>query len=436
MELIWKIGAILVLVGVNAFCVAAEFALANARISRLKAQADAGDKKASRAVRAIQNLDDYLAGAQLGITLATLALGWIGAIALASFMVDTFTGSDSFLPVLAVHVLAAVITFVGIAYLHIVLGEQTPKLLVLMNPEKVARLTAGPLMLFTHALWPIVRFQTRSARGFLRLLGTHPATHSEWANEREEILELLSDSGDNGNMVDTHAEMIAKIFDFSSTSVRQAMTPRTDIHAIERTWPLEKVIQEVGNSGSSRLPVYEGDLDHIVGILLAKDLLKFLDNPTAFDAATVMRAPYFIPPTMHVDKLLKELQRLNAHLAIVVDEYGGVQGLITLEDLIEEIVGEIFDEFDQVSESQSLAADTEDSSDLPGNFLIQDFNERHKLQLEEHDYVTIAGLILAVLGHVPSVGESAHIDGVTFKVIAMDRQRIERVEVILPDSNG
>jgi len=435
MDLIWKIGAILILVGVNALCVAAEFALDNARSSRLKTQADAGDKKAARAVRAIQDLDDYLAGAQLGITLTSLALGWIGATTLASFMADAFAGSDSFLSVLALHALATTIVFVCIAYLHIVLGEQTPKLLVLMNPEKVARLAAGPLMLFTHALWPIVRFQTRSARGLLHLLRMHPITHYERANEREEILELLSDSGDDGNMADTHAEMIAKVFDFSSTSVRQAMTPRTDIHAIERTWPLEKVIEEVRNSGSSRLPVYEEDLDHVVGILLAKDLLNFLDNPTAFDAATVMREPYFIPPTMHVDKLLKELQRLNTHLAIIVDEYGGVQGLITLEDLIEEIVGEIFDEFDQVNESQSLEATTEGNSSLSGNFLIQDLNERYKLQLATSDYVTVAGLILAVLGHVPSVGESAHVDGVTFKVVAMDRQRIERVEVALPDSS-
>jgi magnesium and cobalt transporter len=228
--------------------------------------------------------------------------------------------------------------------------------------------------------------------------------------------------------------MIASVLDLSHTNVRQAMTPRTEMTAVERHWPLEKVIEIVRQSGNSRLPVFEEDLDHIVGVLLAKDLLDFFDGETPFSIDLIMREPFFIPPTMGVDDLMKELQLRNAHMAIVVDEYGGTLGLITLEDLIEEIVGEIFDEYDRTDNSDIVQATTEGYLSVPGDLPIQELNERYHLKLPEGDYTTLAGLVLSVLGHVPTVGERLQIDGVGLHVTAMDRLRIERVELTLPDS--
>jgi CBS domain containing-hemolysin-like protein len=210
------------------------------------------------------------------------------------------------------------------------------------------------------------------------------------------------------------------------------------MHAVERHWPLPKVLAAVRSSGSSRLPVYEEDLDHIVGILLAKDLLNFMDAPSPFRLDLVMREPFFIPATMQVDELLKELKRRNAHLAIVVDEYGGTLGLITLEDLLEEIVGEIFDEFDQAEEVASVQDTAEGllrvSGDLPVSELNAELYERYHLKLPEGDYVTVAGLVLSALGHVPGVGEQVQVDGFLMHVTAMDGLRIERLDITLPDT--
>jgi magnesium and cobalt transporter len=226
--------------------------------------------------------------------------------------------------------------------------------------------------------------------------------------------------------------MIAGVFDLVHTSVRQAMRPRTDMEAVERNWPLDKVIEVIRRSGYSRLPVYEEDLDHIVGILLAKDLLEFFDGQTPFSIDAAMREPFFIPETMRVDILMKALQERKAHLAIVVDEYGGTLGLVTLEDLIEEIVGDIFDEFDQNQMAEVVQATAEGRLSVPGDMPITELNERYHLSFPEDDYITVAGLVLAALEHVPTVGEHVQVQGVAFRVTKMDHLRIERLEITLP----
>jgi CBS domain containing-hemolysin-like protein len=202
--------------------------------------------------------------------------------------------------------------------------------------------------------------------------------------------------------------------------------------AVERGWPLDRVIDVIRRSGCSRLPVYDEDLDHIVGVLLAKDLLDFFESQTPFSIEAIMREPFFIPETMRVDVLMKALQERNAHLAIVVDEYGGTLGLVTLEDLIEEIVGEIFDEFDQNQRAAVVQATAEGHLSVPGDMPIAELNEQYHLTFPEDGYVTVAGLVLAALEHVPVVGEHVQVQDVTFRVTQMDHLRIERLEVTLP----
>ncbi len=291
---------------------------------------------------------------------------------------------------------------------------------------------APPLLLFTEVFWPAIWLLNKSAAGVLHLFAVRPPAHAERVHDPEELLLLLSESRKHGLVEESNAEMIAGVFDLAHTSVRQAMTPRTEVEAVERSWPLDRVIDVIQRSGYSRLPVYDEDLDHIVGVLLAKDLLDFFDAQTPFSIDAVMREPFFIPETMRVDVLMKALQERNAHIAIVVDEYGGTLGLVTLEDLIEEIVGEIFDEFDRNQMAEVVLATAEGHLSVPGDMPIAELNERYHLTFPEDDSVTVAGLVLTALEHVPTVGEHVQVQGVTFCVTAMDHLRIERLEMTLP----
>jgi CBS domain containing-hemolysin-like protein len=293
------------------------------------------------------------------------------------------------------------------------------------------------LLWFTGVFWPAIWLLNKSAAGFLALFGMRLPAHVERVHAPEELLMLLSESRKHGLVEETGAQMIAGVFDLARTSVRQAMTPRTEMEAVERGWPFDRVLEVARRSGYSRLPVYEEDLDHIVGLVLVKDLLDFFNGQSAFSIDVIMREPFFIPETMRVDVLMKALQERNAHMAIVVDEYGGTLGLVTLEDLIEEIVGEIFDEFDLDITTEAVQTTAEGHLSIPGDLPIAELNERYHLDFPQDDYVTAAGLVLAALEHVPSVGEHVQIQGVTFRVTAMDHLRIERLEMTLPPtSNG
>jgi CBS domain containing-hemolysin-like protein len=431
MDILVKICAILALVGLNAFFVAAEFALVGARATRLQTLAETGDRRARLALRALEHLDDCISGTQLGITLASLALGWIGEATLSTLLIYIFAGLPAPFAALATHAVAGVLAFAGITFLHIVLGELTPKSLALLHPERVSRWVAPPLLLFTSVFWPAIWLLNKAAASFLHLFAVRPPAHAERVHDPEELLLLLSESRKHGLVEESNAEMIAGVFDLAHTSVRQAMTPRTEVVAVERSWPLDKVIDVIRRSGYSRLPVYEEDLDHIVGVLLAKDLLDFFDGHIPFSVDAITREPFFIPETMRVDVLMKALQERNAHLAIVVDEYGGTLGIVTLEDLIEEIVGDIFDEFDQNQMAEVVQATAEGHLSVPGDMPIAELNERYHLTFPEDGYVTVAGLVLTALEHVPTVGEHVQVQGVTFRVTDMDHLRIERLEMTL-----
>jgi CBS domain containing-hemolysin-like protein len=436
MDILIKIGAILALVGLNAFFVAAEFALVGMRATRLQTLAEAGDRRARLALRAWEHLDDCISATQLGITLASLALGWIGEVTLATLLVYIFAGFPAPFAALATHTVAGTLAFAGITFLHIVLGELTPKSLALLHPERISRWVAPPLLVFTNVFWPAIWLLNKSAAVFLHLFAVRPPAHAERVHDPEELLLLLSESRKHGLVEASNAEMIAGVFDLAHTSVRQAMTPRTEVVAVERDWPLQKVIDVIRRSGCSRLPVYDEDLDHIVGVLLAKDLLDFFESQAPFSIDAVMREPFFIPETMRVDVLMKALQERNAHIAIVVDEYGGTLGLVTLEDLIEEIVGEIFDEFDQNQTAAVVQATAEGHLSVPGDMPIAELNERYHMSFPEDGYVTVAGLVLAALEHVPTVGAYVQVQDMTFRVTKMDHLRIERLEMTLPPAQA
>lgn len=438
MDVLLSIGTILLLVGLNAFFVASEFALVGARtrIYYLQNLAEDGDYRARRVLQALDQLDAMLFGAQVGITLTSLALGWMGELWLVSYIDALFQSLPSILSGVLTHVVAVLVVFTGLVFLHVVFGEIVPKSAALVRPEDMSRWVVPPLLLFNQLFRPFIYLLQLSATRVLHLFALDRPAYPTPVHAPEELLLLLSESRQHGLVEDADAAMIAGVFDLSSTSVREAMTPRTDICAVERHWSLQQIIETVQEEGFSRLPVYEGDLDHIVGFLLAKDLLAYFKCQTPFHTDKIVREPIFTSPQTRVDALMQELRTLNAHMAIVIDEYGGTLGLITLEDLLEQIVGEINDESDADEAEQGIEAIAEGHVSVPGDFAIQELNERFDLHLSSGDYVTVAGLVLEALGHVPSEGQYVTMGGATFHVTAMDRQRIERLEIILPDRHA
>ncbi len=435
MDVLLSIGTILLLVGLNAFFVASEFALVGARtrIYYLQNLAGNGDGRARAVLQALDQLDATLSGAQVGITLTSLALGWMGQLWLAPYIHALFQFFPDALPETASHLVAVNVVFAGLVFLHVVFGEIVPKSAALVHPDTMSRWVVPPLLLFNQLFRPFISLLQLSATRVLHLFDLDRPTQSTPVHAPEELLLLLSESREHGLVEDSDAAMIAGVLDLSSISVREAMTPRTDICAVERHWSLQQIIDTVQEEGFSRLPVYEEDLDHIVGFLLAKDLLASFNSQTPFHTDQVVREPIFTSPQTRVDALMQELRTLNAHMAIVIDEYGGTLGLITLEDLLEQIVGEINDEFDDDEEDKGIEAIAAGHVSVPGDFSIQELNERFKLNLSSGDYVTVAGLVLEALGQVPSEGQYVTVDGTTFHVTAMDRQRIERLEIILTD---
>jgi CBS domain containing-hemolysin-like protein len=437
MDLFATISAIIVLLGLNAFLVAAEFALVSTRTRsyRLRELAAAGDRKARLALRAIAQLDDTVAATQAGMTFTSLALGWIGAVWCAPHVHVLCKALPESLALVFTYTVTSALVFTALICVHVVFGEIVPKSTALSRSEQISRLVAQPILILAWLCRPIIRLLHGSARGFLALFSIKPPTHMERVHAPEELLFLLEESHEHGLVEESDAEMIAGVLDLSRTSVREVMTPRTEICAVERNWPLEKILEVARRQGFSRLPVYEEDLDHIAGILLVKDLLAFFDDRALFNVTNVMRNALFTSPTMAVDDLMQELQQRNAHMAIVVDEYGGTLGLITLEDLIEEIVGEIFDEFDHTDVDAAVRVTADGHLSVPGDLAIEELNDRYNLKLSAGDYVTVAGLVLSGFGQIPSVGQHVTVDDVTFHVTAMDRQRIERLEIVLPDTS-
>jgi CBS domain containing-hemolysin-like protein len=428
--------AVLLLVAANGFFVSAEFALVSADESRLAGLAESGDRLARAVRRSRDELGLYLSSCQIGITLASLGLGWIGEPAIARTLVVLFRGVPEPFDVIATHAVAVVIAFTLITYLHVVLGEQAPKALAIFHPEQTSRWIIRPLILFTRAGRPLIWAINESANGLLHLFAVRLPTEAERVHSPEEIMMLVKRSHDVGMVEQDEQEMIHGVFELTRTVAREVMTPRLDIVAVPADIAFEELVATVGRSGHSRLPVYRESLDGVVGVVLAKDLLTLAGGQQrdSFDVTQIMREPYFVPDTKPVGELLAELRRLKVHMAIVVDEFGGTDGLVTLEDLIEEIVGEIYDEYDEARPIYTTTPGGEPLID--GGAPIDEVNERYELQLPEEDYDTLGGLILGELGHVPKRGDVARVAGADLIVERVDNRRVRLVRLLKRDGES
>lgn len=417
---------VLALVLANAFFVAAEFALVGARKTRLDEMSRAGDRKATLARRAIQSLDKYISATQLGITLASLGLGWIGKPALASLFEGVFALFGTSVPPVTIHTVAIAAAFTIISVLHIVLGELMPKAVALLYPEDVSRWTAAPLMAFGWAMTGPIKLLNGSSNALLRALGVKSPGEHERLHSPEEIRMLVEQSEEGGRMDQDNARLLEGVFEFTEKAAQDVMTPRTEIVALEAGLSVEQASDIVAAAGRSRYPVHLDSLDEIVGIVHAKDILRTLRADPATSIRTIGRPPHLVPGTRQVEDVLADMKRLKVHMAIVIDEYGGTAGLVTMEDLLEEIVGEIFDEHDPVEPP----ATADGALLLEGAMTIAEFNASQDTQLDDSDYTTLGGFLFGQLGRLPAAGDRVITAGMTFEITAMDGRRVRTVQLV------
>lgn len=422
-----KIAAVFLLVFANGFFVASEFALVGVRRSRIATLAATGDARAKTLLGLVDNLNAYISATQLGITLASLALGWIGEPAVAHLLEIPLKGriSETLL-----HTISFTIAFSIITFLHIVLGELAPKTIALERAEKTALAIAWPMQLFYKVFYYPIRLLDWAGTRTVRLLGLHPTSDHASVYTEDELRHLIEVSRRSGHL-EVEEHLVNSIFEFSDAEVREAMIPRTEVQGIEEGATLDEVKRVFRSSGYSRLPVYRERLDEVVGIISRRDLEPYLENPPAdgFDLKQLVRPAQFIPAGARLGAALTRMQAARAHLAIVVDEHGGMEGILTLEDLLEEIVGEISDEYDEEVRSQ-IAKETDGSYVLSGMLTVRDANRRLKLDLpEDPGYTTLAGFLLAQAGRLLAPKETVGYQNLVFTVERVERRRIRRVRL-------
>ena len=420
-----RLAALLALVVANAFFVAAEFALVGARKTRLDEMAQAGSRRAAMALRALTHLDRYISATQLGITLASLALGWIGEPALATLIEGAFSALPQPVNAIATHSVAVAVSFAIITLLHIVLGELVPKALALLYPERVSELVTAPLVGFTWIMAAPIAVLNNLANFLLRLMRVKPPGSHERLHSPEEIRMLVEQSQEGGRLGKQDARLLEGVFEFSEKTAEQVMTPRTEMVAMDSDDSVEAAADVVARAGRSRYPVYRESLDDIVGVVHAKDILTALRDQASSTLRGIMRAPLFVPGTREVEDVLADMKRLKVHLAVVLDEYGGTAGLVTMEDLLEEIVGPIYDEYDRPA-----AAPAPDARLIDGGLPITQFNAENDAELDDSDYTTIGGYVFGKLERLPRPGDRVEVPPFTFEVAAMEGRRVKAVRLL------
>ncbi|HEY0384576.1 MAG TPA: hemolysin family protein, partial [Pyrinomonadaceae bacterium] len=422
---VFGIIAVLLLVAANGFFVASEFALVGVRRTRIATLATTGDGRARRLLRLVDNLNAYISATQLGITLASLALGWVGEPAIAHLLEGPLEGLVS---TAVLDTLAFTIAFTIITFLHIVIGELAPKTLALERAERVALLIAWPMELFYKTFRLPIRLLDWAGTRVVRLFGLHPSAEHGSIYTSEELQQLINASDESGHLGEGASRLINRVFDFSAAEVREAMIPRTNLVALPSTATLLEAEKVFCETGYSRLPVYREHLDNIVGTLFMKDLVPCLRRaPEEFQLEKLLHPPFFVPASARLGAVLAEMQASRSHLSFVVDEHGGIAGLVTLEDLLEEIVGEIDDEYDEEVRAQVVQAE-DGTYLLDGMLAVRDANRRFNLRLsEDAGYTTLAGFMMAQAGRLLRQGEAIEHEGARFTVERIERRRINRI---------
>lgn len=425
--MIGNIALTLFFVLLNGFFVAAEFALVKVRSSQIELRARDGNIFAGIAKGLIEHLDAYLSACQLGITLASLALGWIGEPVVAAIVADVVAIAGVQLDEATLHMVSIAVAFTIITAMHIVIGEMAPKTLAIQRSEAVTLAIALPMRAFYIVFRPVILGLNWMSNTMLRMIGIAPATEHE-VHSPEELRYLIAQSGEQGALEISERELIENVFDFTETTADQVMIPRSKILALDLSDPIDSLLEQVMEEGYSRLPVYDGSIDRIVGIVYAKDLLTLMHHKDLILVQDILHPAYFVQEDVKIKRLLRDMQAKRVHMAIVLDEFGGTAGLITMENILEELVGTIQDEYDE--EAPLASQTTRDVWEFDAGIHIDDLNELLPKPLpSSDDYETLGGMLTHVSGRIPSVGDGILLDDYTAIILAGSERRVERVRL-------
>ena len=413
-----RIAIVFLLVLGNAVFVAAEYALITSRRSRLEERAERGGRGAKTALRLMDDPVRFISTVQVGITIFAILLGAIGEPLLSGLMQPPLSNTVAFL-----------VSFAILAYLSVVVGELVPKAVALQKAEPLAIALAIPLSWLAKVAYPLVWLLEKSSNVFLRLLRVKPAPAGMIAYTREDIRHSVAAAEDVGELHEAEEEMLYKVFDFASKEVSAVMVPRPEIVGIAVEMPPEEALRAVVDSPYTRYPVYRGSLDDVVGILHVRDLFGAMHDLglASVELEAIVRPAFVVPETKDLAALLADFRREKQHMAIVIDEYGDMEGIVTLEDLLEQIVGDIEDEFDLPD--TSIERIDENRIRIDGTYTIDDFNEQFDTELEQEDFHTMAGLVFGELGRAPEVGDTVRTDGLRLIVHEVEGSRIMKIEV-------
>ncbi|HEX3052162.1 MAG TPA: hemolysin family protein [Aggregatilineaceae bacterium] len=439
--------AVFLLVAMNGFFVAAEFSLVGARRTRITQLANEGNAGARAAESAIEHLDSFIAATQLGITLASLGLGWIGEPAFAHLLdpVLEFLLPEEWMDA-AGHTASVAVAFALVTMLHIVFGELAPKSIALNRPEGTSIIVSRPTTWFLRVFRPIIRLMNSVGNAVVRALGFEPAGGHSQVHSAEELEMLVHSSQEAGLLQKSEEILLRRVFDFSDIEIQEVMQPRVEVDGIPIDLPLPLVLQRIAQQHHSRYPIYQDSLDNLVGILHAKDLFDTVvrqpdlltSDGAHLDLKTLLRDPLFVPTTVGVDKVLEQMQRTKTHIAVVMDEYGGMAGIATMEDILEELVGEVQDEFDLESEPIHRQGDM---AILDGLVTLDDVIERFGNPGGNPRSQTIGGYVAERLGQIPEVKDTIPFGDYEICVEDMDGMRVSKVRVVkrpkaAPETDG
>jgi len=422
---------VLFLVFCNAFFVISEFSIVKIRRTKLEELAHSGNKRAKIALHINEHLNTYLSATQLGVTLASLGLGWLGEPAVARLLEDVFGGFFAENRVL-LHSLSFGIAFTFITLLHVVLGELVPKSMAIQDTERYAMLVALPLYSFDKICRPIIWCFDHVSVWILKLMGIQQAEENEDAHSEEEIKLIIDASQKGGVIDDTESEIIQNAICFSEIFAHEIMIPRQDMVCIYQNSSFNEVMELVKQNKHTRFPLCANDKDQILGMIHIRDLLEYSTSQHKDILNRICRKILFVPENKSISEILHEMMRKRIHLAIVVDEYGGTAGLLSMEDILEELVGDIRDEHDDVSEEPVKKID-ENTCEFDGVYLLEDACEDLNVPYEEHEESTIGGYLFNLLGREPKIGDTAEDDYCAYEVLKVDNMRITRVKTTVKE---
>lgn len=431
--MIFNILITLFFVLLNAFFVAAEFAIVKVRSTQIDILAQKGTFTAKVAQHLITHLNEYLSACQLGITIASLGLGWIGEPVVSKIILWIFDIVGIHITIDVAEKIALPAAFVTITILHIVFGELAPKSLAIIKAEKTALFVSIPLRIFYFIFKPFIWTLNEMANQALKLLGISAASDFEIHSE-EEIREILKSSYKEGAIEETKEKLLQNVFDFSQITAKQVMVPRNRIVGIERRMRFKDVYNKFISEGYSRMPVYDTNIDNIIGIIYAKDLLQMLakNDTTNFEIDRILRKPLFVNENQKIQDILKLMQKEKVHLAVVIDDFGGTAGLITIEDILEELVGEIQDEFDE--EPPKIKRLNENEYEILGETPIDEINKTLNIKIPKSKvYETIGGFVTYNSRRIPQKGEKFNFEGFSIEVISISERKVGKVKLILTD---